>query len=136
MPPVSWTPDLTVHHPLLDDQHKRLFDIATALWHSAEGDAGQADALVQDLVDYTHRHFADEEAILYQIGYPQYVGHAKIHKKIFNTVDVLMDKYASTDRRIFVRELAEFVSEWLVRHIQAEDMSYARFIRRKAAGGG
>jgi len=126
-----WTNTLTVFHPGMDEQHQKLFSLAEILWLSVNEDGEMIDRAVQDLVDYTYSHFAYEEAFLVNIGYGGLVEHKRKHESIFRAVDTIVDKYATEDKKVFVNELSIFVAEWLVRHIVAEDMEYARFIAQQ-----
>lgn len=130
---LHWTDDLSVHHTGMDEQHKRLFDLAGRLWASAEDEGADAARLIEGIVEYTHSHFASEEAMLAAIAYPALKGHKQRHKSIFEAVDTIINRLAGSDPKILVREVAEFVSEWLVRHIQTEDMQYGRFIIGQSA---
>lgn len=125
---LHWTDDLSVHHRAMDEQHRRLFDLARALWQAADDPGADSARLIDDIVEYTHTHFASEEAMLSGIGYPQLKAHKTLHKSIFEAVDMIVNRLAGSDPKILGREVAEFVSEWLVRHIEKEDMQYGRFI--------
>jgi hemerythrin len=131
MPLRRWTADLSVNHHLMDEQHKKLFALAEILWLSSERGEEHIDSVVQDLVDYTYTHFAEEEALLVKIGYGNFKQHKKRHGEIFTAVDTMVEKYSAVDRRLFVAELSEFVSEWLVQHIVSEDFGYSRFIAER-----
>lgn len=131
MPLRRWTADLSVNHQAMDEQHKKLFALAEILWLSSERGEDHIDGVVQDLVDYTYSHFAEEEALLVKIGYGNFKQHKKKHDEIFTAVDRMVEKYSTVERRVFVAELSEFVSEWLVQHIVSEDFGYSRFIAER-----
>jgi hemerythrin len=129
----GWTKELSVHHEGMDEQHRRLFALVETLWRNSEGDDHDCGAVVEELVNYTYTHFSYEEALLAQIGYPDFRRHKKQHEAIFVAVDNIVNRLGQAERKIFYRELATFVSEWLVQHILSEDMAYGRFILARRA---
>ncbi|CAA7613241.1 bacteriohemerythrin [Magnetospirillum sp. UT-4] len=136
--PRQWTADLSVGNSEMDGQHRRLFDLALLLWRSAEDPAIDSQATIDAIIDYTYEHFANEERYLRSIGYPGLRDHQRNHGNIFVALDNIINRFADDERRVLVRELSEFVSEWLVRHILHEDMAYGRFVaeRRRRTDAG
>jgi hemerythrin len=45
----------------------------------------QITSLLQCLVDYTHYHFAQEEALFTRLNYPEEAGHVRKHKHVSTT---------------------------------------------------
>jgi hemerythrin len=123
-----WTQALSVHHPEMDAQHRQLFALAEALTRADAEGPDHVRRLIQQLIDYTYSHFAAEEEMLSRAGYPALAGHKQVHGRIFTAVDDIVTRHADLDYRLLAHELAVFVAEWLVRHIQQEDMAYGRFL--------
>ena len=123
----QWTSDLSVNQPDMDLQHQKLFDLMAFLYSNADAAKIDIDRAVKSLIDYTYVHFAQEEAYLKSISYPNIEIHRNGHKYIFSIVDKLVADLSMGDQRLFVKELYNLISEWLVNHIIHEDMAYARY---------
>ena len=78
---ILWDESYTVHVPHLDAQHQKLFDTINKL-HTAvtEGAAGsQLRPILRAFVKYSDQHFADEEKLFSESGYPDVDSHRKLH---------------------------------------------------------
>ena len=59
---IQWNEVLATGIPAIDNQHKKLLELANQLGGAIErGDAEVAEYVLGDLVDYTVYHFAFEE---------------------------------------------------------------------------
>lgn len=123
-----WTPDLSVNQQDMDLQHQKLFTLMNFLYYNSNTTKAEIDSAVKILIDYTYVHFAQEEAFLKSISYPNLDRHMKEHAYIFSIVDKLIAELSLGDQRLFAKELYNLISEWLVNHIIHEDMAYARYI--------
>ena len=85
------------------------------------------------LVDYTKRHFADEEKFMLSINYEELPHHQELHKKLVSdVVHILMDlkKGKTIDPLAFI----DFLTAWLINHIRYEDKKIGKSLA--AASGG
>lgn len=117
---------------VIDEQHRRLFALAGRLTLDASAndkDEAGGEAVLADLLDYTHSHFRDEEEFMRLIQYPGLRVHQQAHASIFAGVDQLLARMRTVDRQIMRREIGYFISEWLVRHVLHDDLQYTRYIR-------
>ena len=93
--PVLWDEKYSVKVRELDNQHKKLFDIINKLdSHMRQGKGKEIlGSVLKDMVDYTKVHFAAEERILRDSGYPDYAQHKAIHEKVTEKVSMIHSKY-------------------------------------------
>jgi hemerythrin len=123
---LGWSDDLSVGVDLLDDHHKRLFELLGDLYRAVQA-GGSEDAVgkvLDELTAYTEYHFAEEEKMLEQAGYPSLEAHRKVHKALTKQVKGMCDDYKIDHRTVYAAELFQFLSGWLVNHIKVEDFSY------------
>ena len=132
----TWTEELSVHNPLMDQQHQKLFELMNKLYYSADLSQDGVDDAIKGLLDYTHKHFGQEEEFLESIRYPHFDAHKEKHGYIFMAVDKLIADFSMMDHRLFANEVYVFISEWLVGHIIYEDMTYAKYIKDHPLGAG
>jgi hemerythrin-like metal-binding protein len=131
-----WDESLATGHEIIDGQHRQLFVAINALFdafRSGKGAEELASAL-NFLQNYTLKHFADEEAIQREYGYPDYPNHRRLHEGLTAVVKELNGKLSTQGiSDALIREVHQKVGVWLVTHIKAQDTKLAAYIRSKTA---
>ena len=125
----DWDTRYSVGVKLFDEQHQRLFALVDG-FHQAmkEGKARkQIDLMLQELVEYTMTHFADEERYMRQYKYSNFLSHRAEHDKFTNTVQVYQADYLSGSGKVTTVDIMDLVKSWLVNHIQGTDKQYEAF---------
>jgi methyl-accepting chemotaxis protein len=133
----QWSDRLTLKIDSMDNEHKILVDkinflIKTLNAHHRNPDQSSLLKAFQDLGAYVVKHFADEEAFMQQIDYPQFPSHKKIHEKLLQQVSEYgraIEKGHLDDRK-----LVAFLRNWLISHIMGVDMQYARHSQERRSG--
>ncbi len=122
---LTWRSAYTSGHPLLDEQHRRLFEqsnrLLAAVLESVPDDQIEAefDALIQGVRD----HFRDEEEILRCSGYADVDDHAVVHRELCASACALLDKFRSG--LLGVGELFEFLARDVVaKHLLGADRDF------------
>ncbi|MEI6213536.1 MAG: bacteriohemerythrin [Desulfuromonadales bacterium] len=129
---MSWNPSMSVNVKQFDDQHIRLVDMLNSL-HLAmkEGRGHQVlGEVLNELIDYTSCHFADEEQLMAVHDYPEKAQHIQVHQNLVKQVLELQQNFAS-GRAILTLDVMMFLKEWLVVHIQGVDRKYGAFLNGK-----
>jgi hemerythrin-like metal-binding protein len=94
---LRWHESYDCGHPVIDEQHRGLFERANSLISAMINDVPVPEIskhlglLLTDAVT----HFRDEEAILEEILYPDLEGHKKIHQKLVSEALELYDQLIS-----------------------------------------
>jgi hemerythrin len=129
----EWQQEFSVGISSIDGQHRNLFRIAGELY-SAMG-AGQGRLAIRrildQLVQYTSVHFANEERLMQQHGYPGYAAHKAEHDALTRKVLDFQSDYEK-GRILMTVELLQLLKAWLVHHIQESDAAYGPYLRAKA----
>lgn len=128
---TEWNPRFSVNNPEMDEQHKAIFGLVNIL-HEGIATRKTIDRLggtIQELIDYTERHFAEEEHLMRQYHYPDYERHKLAHEQLLGQVLEFERKFHAGDNT-FSAEMFQFlVSDWLVKHILGTDKTYAPFLK-------
>src|SRR5512134_3985517 len=78
--PIRWTPALAVGDADIDDQHRELFRRAARLIDALRsGDRGEVLPTLAYLEAYAVHHFAGEERLMRELGYPGLAEHVAAH---------------------------------------------------------
>eukprot|EP01012_Entosiphon_sulcatum_P024308 TRINITY_DN29478_c0_g1_i1.p1 TRINITY_DN29478_c0_g1~~TRINITY_DN29478_c0_g1_i1.p1 ORF type:complete len:734 (-),score=113.07 TRINITY_DN29478_c0_g1_i1:937-3138(-) len=126
--PIVWTPDYAVNIPLIDEQHKVLFQIMdnlrlAILEHREKSDVAQ---VMKGLVDYCIHHFHAEEGIMDAVGYPTQQSHAAVHRQFEEKCLGWAEDFWKDNLQPIV--MLEFLEKWLVTHILHNDKKLAAFM--------
>lgn len=127
---LDWSERYSVESRLMDEQHRKLFNLINEL-HEAmkEGRAKTVMARVLDqLVAYTVTHFDTEERAMAAVGYPDLGAHVAEHRKLTEAVHKLNGEVKAETVGITV-EVMEFLQHWLTNHIMKVDRKYAPFLK-------
>jgi hemerythrin-like metal-binding protein len=133
IPPVmTWNGALATGHADIDDQHRKLIDIANRLNEAIQrGEARTGiGAMLEELIRYTAFHFEFEENLMKKAGYPDLFRHQQEHKKLVN--DVLARKARFDSGAALSSELLSFLRDWLVNHIMKTDKALAKGLKQAA----
>lgn len=129
---VGWTPGMSVGLETMDAQHQALFAALNRLViaiRSGHG-AGEVEPLLAFLDHYVREHFAEEEQILADAGYPELDAQRRQHASFIGEMDALKDRLATpgTDREEMAEVLHLRLRDWLVNHIIVSDRAYGEFL--------
>lgn len=131
---IEWNTERnSIGIPTIDNQHRELFVITNQLHDLLEKDQYQEEAIkiMKRLYAYTNYHFASEEGLLKEYSYPDFPDHQNIHKTFTNKIKESLDGIRKK-RNFPLAPLQDFLVEWILKHIQVEDVKYADFFKKSA----
>lgn len=131
-----WKEHYRVGSDLIDNQHQELFKRVARFINVVQGDGPWEERLEQVretlifMQHYVIIHFADEEELQKEIGYPELERHTRIHTDFQAEVQ----RFAQTvEREGFdeekVQEFSAKVMTWLIMHVGKEDQKIGEFLR-------
>jgi hemerythrin len=82
------------------------------------------------LMDYTREHFAYEEGVLADSGYPLLDEHKAEHQLITANAEALWKEIEVGNE--ICEQLVLTIRKWIVDHINSEDVQFAKFIEAKS----
>ncbi|MCL2702870.1 MAG: hemerythrin family protein [Defluviitaleaceae bacterium] len=83
------------------------------------------------LESYTAEHFADEEALQVESGYPGLEEHRKAHKAfIGDFVDLKNTIDAEGMNPGVIKTVKSLLVDWVVNHISGEDLRFAVYFKK------
>lgn len=118
-----WGPELELGIDVIDSQHRRIVDYINQL-HDAKikDDHGRIGEVLDELVDYTLTHFAFEESMMAQGGYPLTEPHKQVHDRFTQQIHRYREQHQSGAD--VANELLGALRVWLTNHIQRDDRDY------------
>ncbi len=123
---MRWRQAYECGHPVIDGQHRQLFDIGDRLIDAVQRAHAREriESLLAELVEHIEEHFRTEEAVLARTGYPLSDEHLSIHDGLLQQAASLSGRYH--ERTVEAEELVSFVANDVVAaHIIQEDLKFA-----------
>lgn len=124
----EWKDTLSVKVKEIDDQHKALIDMINRLYEAMRSGQGSSvvSGIVDDLSDYTVKHFSDEENMMARFEYPQLSAHKVEHEAFVAKVKDFQTGI-KTGKMFLSIDILNFLSDWLRKHIMGTDQKYSDF---------
>ena len=127
---LEWDPVMDTGINVVDQQHKRIVHYINKLFDAQQmGDRSVVGNVIEELVDYTLSHFAFEESLMEQSGYPFLLAHQKIHKLFTERVNTYVERFKAGDD--VTEDLITMLKKWLVNHIKTEDGDYVAIVQKR-----
>ncbi|MCA8909249.1 MAG: hemerythrin family protein [Rhodospirillaceae bacterium] len=129
---ASWSADLELGNPSMDDDHKQLVMLVNELEYSVDHrrSSDVIRAQFEDLMTVADRHFCHEERMMRQAGYPDFRGHKKLHDDLTRDLHTLMRQIASGEGEVSHTTI-EWLKGWVGGHIRGEDRKLAKFLAER-----
>ena len=115
----------------IDDDHKKLIMLINKIFNlivRGKYDLGDYNEVLNSLSSYVTAHFAYEEALMLENGYPNRDEHILDHKRFLKKISAL-------DREHLTIDILSFLKVWLLTHIAVVDSDLGAFSREKAKLG-
>lgn len=128
---VSWSEDLALGVPSIDEQHKALFYRVDRLIEACQERKGKAEIerLLSFLEEYIEIHFAAEEALQVASGYPEAAFHRVLHVRFAEELRRIRQSMEEDPGVSFALRVNTLVVSWLRHHVSGSDRDFAEFLR-------
>ncbi|MBF0614840.1 MAG: hemerythrin family protein [Magnetococcales bacterium] len=128
----TWQSDYSVGITVLDEDHKRLFELIFEMYKSMQKAYGKEDAarILTELQEYTITHFDREEAVMQKHGYPELESHRREHEVMKEKVNHFSAALAANSMEVS-KDVVRFLQNWLINHINKTDKAYSAFLTAK-----
>ena len=127
---LQWTPEMSVGHESLDDDHKAFFSVASLLFDMSN-EGGQElviESAFNLLQDYVSGHFLREEMAMRSANYPDLDAHIALHVRFADQVRSMIADYHAGNAAV-TAELGVLTADWLGQHIRDVDKKYAAWVK-------
>lgn len=131
---VHWQNNLEIGVAEVDTQHKEIFSRVNKLLLAMQEGRGRQEVteVIDFLGKYVVAHFAAEEKVMAQCGYPGYADHRQKHAAFLaDFAGLKKELEAHGSSALLVIQVQRRVIEWLMNHICKEDKKIAEFMRTR-----
>ena len=124
---LKWDDSYSVNDPELDAQHQRLFSIINSIPDEFNNDV--ARQILLRFITHANEHFATEEQMMKDIGYPQLEKHKNIHSDLLLQLGNIATNNFPDQQSL--TDFKTFISDWIYNHFLKEDMDYFLFSKQE-----
>lgn len=125
---LQWNDKLDVCVDGMNQEHVELIRLMNIVYDANSGGIGRAriGVALNNLVQYTVKHFKNEEAYMKSVEFSGLKSHKYIHKDLLSRVEKYVGDFNSSGSDTLPSDFFEFLKFWLVSHIQGIDMKYGK----------
>ena len=116
----------------MNRDHAEFVELREALLSMLARKAGPAevDALLDRLLEHTRSHFAEENRLMQETGFPPYPMHKGEHDRVLDDLESRIARWkAGRDTKALNDWLEVGLVDWFVSHVSTMDYITARFIK-------
>ncbi len=128
---IVWNDSFNLGIELIDQQHRKLVHIINQLNDSMEidGNCQQVIGLLDELIDYTHYHFAAEEQYMLLNSYDSldFKRHQSEHIAFLKRIKDEQNQCHEDPEKVG-DELLDYLVDWMVNHILGDDKKMAQAV--------
>ena len=131
----QWDVSLETGYAKVDKQHQQLIAALNTIINASREGKGPDEIFrtLDFLTGYTVMHFSDEEKLMVQYDYPDYLVHKRYHEDFKNTVtDLTADVVKNGPTEDMIGIVTTTIGEWLLNHIRGDDFRMAAFVKAKS----
>jgi hemerythrin len=123
---LKWKEEYCVGVELIDEQHKRLFEIGNSAYELMNNNIilDKYDRIVQileDLRQYAAYHFKCEEEYMLSISYKKYFSHKVEHEDLIKKLNAINFEEIDENQDQYIKDLLAFIFDWILDHILTKD---------------
>jgi hemerythrin len=129
---LSWSTQYAIGNDLIDTEHQELFRLIN-LFHDLwleKRDAQSIAILLNQLIVYAETHFAHEETIMLDAGFPRLAEHQQVHEQMVETIFNLRRSFEEHNGHLEM-DTVKFVKSWLIEHIVRNDYLFRDYLARQ-----
>ena len=129
---TTWNSSMEIGNTLIDSQHKQLISAINNLFDAYQSGNGRKEVehTMNFLLDYTIKHFNEEEELQKEYNYPDCIQHKNIHSNFIEEVKKMATTLQLTGPSDdLISHICQTTGRWIINHIKQEDIKIANHIK-------
>ena len=129
---LTWNHACSIGVKAMDDQHGVLMDTLNDLRLALVQGRGrdQVSEGLNRLIEFTRMHFASEEQLLEQHGYPALAEHRDAHQRLLGEIEEAALHTQHNDE-LHMRSILMFLRDWYMKHVDDLDQQYGTWLNAR-----
>ena len=129
----DWSDDLISGFPVIDSQHKNLFQMVNDF--ASKGDKNPSVhtlvTFLENLENYCETHFKFEEEVMQKYAYPLLNYHADLHRDLKRALKKIKSQVEQHTLDNPYQSIVNICTEWLHNHVSWEDLAFVNFYKNR-----
>jgi hemerythrin len=131
---AEWTPELTLNHEVLDDDHLEIFRRIAQAAAVLDGSTAEVEQAVAAVADALVTHIATEERLMNESLYPERARHRSAHELFMADFLQMREELREKGPTPLVADwIRRRIPEWLRFHIRVNDLPFGVYLSRRRA---
>ena len=128
---MEWSSVLAIDHGDIDNEHQVMVELLNKLHNALQTrNMVQVSDLLEQFSSAAMEHFAMEEQLMQELGYPHLQRHKAQHDELAERAQDL--HYDLIHNNIpFDEKITEFLRDWMLDHILGEDRELGLFLQNR-----
>lgn len=124
---IEWKNSYKIGHAVIDEEHETLFALARQLLDAPDQPSQQK--VVMQFYKHTRAHFASEEALMKEIGYPAHRAHTEQHNRMITLLNEISHSIGqgTPSQKAF----ESWIDDWIIKHIEHEDARLVAYLAQR-----
>jgi hemerythrin len=132
---IEWKDEYELGIPLIDEQHKKLFDIAgdaqeLLLMPKSMDKFDEIATIIDELRAYVEFHFEAEQGIMEKIRFPKYFSHKFEHQALIKKMNELDIHNIDDDQQNQLLNIVTLIIDWITEHVLEKDKVMAAHYKK------
>ena len=127
MQTISWSPEMALGVPEMDEAHKALLEELDRLQNAPDD---QFATCFSALIAALERDFREEENLMEEIDFPALRGHREQHARVLGGLHHVAPKVMQNDISLG-RKALRLLPQWFVMHMSTTDLALAVALNAK-----
>ncbi len=129
---IEWHAGLETELQMIDREHQDLVELLNRLIDLLTGGASHEQwlPLLDELVQHVADHFAHEEKVMENVGYPGTLEHRTHHRQLLQEVGQFRDQLTADGEIRDTLATVRFLKFWVLKHVVQEDMKIKQHVYR------
>ncbi len=126
MAALTWSDALALQQPRMDTTHQEFVALLGTLEAVLDGPVAPIDSAMEDLLEHTEAHFAQEERWMQALGFASGNCHAFQHAHVLQVLREVASLWRTEGDLAVVRQFAGELAKWFPVHAQTMDAALAQ----------
>ena len=133
MPKIIWSDNFEIHHPQIDEQHRKFITILNKLHDSILGGSASermTRRTLMSLKTWASFHFEYEESLMDETSFLKSSQHKQQHTAFRAKIDKCFNQYLK-GKTVLNTQLMSEMMNWLKHHILSEDQDLCGHLKEQ-----
>lgn len=123
-----WKSEYNLKNNDINSEHQYLLELVNVIIENRELlSKSEVIEIFQQLVNYSHFHFKNEEELMKKINYPEIEEHKRQHQEFIQDLNRIHKEILDNNNNV-TDDIISFLAEWLIDHMMITDKQIDSYV--------